>query len=106
MWEFITGRQMQRIVVISTIFYILSTAEIYYTDERWWCMLAMIIIIEFLSYGHGMLDGTSNLLDMDRDKLLKIKDYIDDIDQGTDHNEEKLVDILKEKEKKEEMKDD
>lgn len=97
---------MQRIVVISIILYILSTADIYYTDERWWCMLAMIVIIEFLSYGHGMFDGTNNLLDMDRNKLIKIKDYMDDINQGTDHNEEELVNILKEKEKKEEMKDD
>lgn len=73
---------MQRIVVLSTIFAILTTVGLHWNDERWWCILVLLILLEFLAHSHGMQVGTMGLLEMHKVKLMHLKDLYDRNEKG------------------------
>jgi len=99
MWELLTGKTMQRLVVFCTISYLLSTANITWDDSRFWCFIVLLFVLEHLAHMEGMQHGTENLLNMPRAKLLKLKDFMDKVERGGDHSEEELNTILKKEDK-------
>ena len=98
MWDLLTGSLMQRLVIFAGISGILSTADIYWQDTRWWAVFILILVLEFLAHGKGMLQGTNNILSMRRTRLLEVKDFMDSIENGEDRKEEELINILKKEE--------
>ena len=95
MWDLLTGSIMQRLVIFAGISGILSTADIYWSDTRWWAFFVLIIVLEFIAHGKGMLVGTVSVLSMHKTRLLEIKDFMDSIENGEDRKEEELINILK-----------
>lgn len=91
---------MQRMVIYSTIGYILSTAEIDFEDTRFWCMLTLIILLEFMAESNGIRTGIETMLTMSRSKLNKLKDFTDSIERGEERDEEELNEILKQEDSK------
>ena len=83
---------MQRIVVISTIFAILSTVDLHWDDSRWWCIAILLLLIEWLAHSAGIKAGAEHLLDMNRIKLLHLKDLYD---RSTNGENITLVDLNK-----------
>jgi hypothetical protein len=84
MWDLLTGATMQRMVVYSTIGYILSTAEITWEDGRFWCVMILTVVLEQIY-----------LLEMPKMKLMRLKDFMDRVNRGEDHSEEELRKLLK-----------
>ena len=102
MRDLLTGKTMQRLVSISAIFAILSTAGIGFEDSRFWCVVVLILVIEYIAHYNGMQEATSNLLSMQRGKLIKLKDFIDNVANGGEHSVDELIQLLKEQEKHDE----
>ena len=95
MWEFLTGRTMQRLVVLSTIFWILTTLDLHWDDTRWWAVFVLLLVFEYISGVDGEMRGTNNMLSMSRDKLISLKDFIDSVGEGNVHSIDELNKILK-----------
>ena len=95
MWDFLTGAAMQRMVVYSTIGYILNTAEITWEDGRFWCVMILTIVLEQISLSDGRNTAASYLLEMPKMKLMRLKDFMDRVNRGEDHSEEELRKLLK-----------
>ena len=95
MWEFLTGRPMQRLVVVCAIFWILATLDLYWNDIRWWAVMILLIVLEFIAGVAGELRGTNVLLSMRRSKLINLKDFIDSVEHGNVHSIDELNEILK-----------
>jgi len=93
---------MMRLVVYSTISYMLSTLGIMWDDSRFWCFIVLIFILEHLAHSQGKQDATTFILSMHRGKLLKLKDFFDRVEKGISNDPEELVQILKEKDGKDE----
>ena len=102
MWDLLTGRAMQRLVVISTIFWILTTLDLGWDDIRWWAVMVLLLVLEFISGVDGELRGTNNLLSMRRDTLISLKDFIDSVGAGNVHSIDELNKILNKKDQKDE----
>lgn len=100
MWEALTGRLMQRVVIYSTIGYILSTAEIDFEDARFWCIIILVIMLEFMAEASGMRTGIETMLAMSRNKLNRLKDFIDSVERGEERDEAELNEILKQDDSK------
>jgi hypothetical protein len=98
MWDLLTGTLMQRLVIFAGLGSILDTADIYWNDTRWWAFFILIIVLEFIAHGKGMLLGTTNILSMHKTRLLEIKDFLDSLENGEDRKEEELINILKKEE--------
>lgn len=101
MWEFLTGAKMQRIVVISTIFAILSTVDLHWDDSRWWCIAILLLLIEWLAHSAGIKAGAEHVLDMHRIKLLHLKDLYDRSTNGENITLVDLNKVLKKEDKDE-----
>ena len=86
---------MQRMVIYSTIGYILSTAEIDFEDTRFWCMLTLVILLEFMAEANGMRTGIETMLGMSKIKLNQLKDFIDAVERGEEKDENELNELLK-----------
>jgi hypothetical protein len=99
MWETLTGSAMQRLVVWCLISYIMSTADIMWDDVRFWCVMVLLLVLEWLAEIEGGVKGTDHLLSMPRAQLLKLKDFMDKVDAGDDTvTVDELNEILKKKE--------
>jgi len=98
MWSFITGAKMQRLVCISTIFAILGTVDLQWNDSRWWCIGVLLLVLEYLAHNAGVQDSINNLLSMRKDKLMRLKDFMDSVENGDDRSEEELFNIIKKEE--------
>ena len=95
MWDLLTGRTMQRLVVLSTIFWILTTLDLHWDDTRWWAVFVLLLVFEYISGVDGEMRGTNNLLSMSRSKLISLKDFIDSVGEGNVHSIDELNKILK-----------
>ena len=95
MWDLLTGRTMQRLVVLSTIFWILTTLDLHWDDVRWWAVFVLLLVFEYLAGVEGEMRGTNNMLSMSRDKLLSLKDFMDSVGAGNVHSVDELNKILK-----------
>lgn len=93
---------MQKVVALSIIFWILTTLDLYWDDTRWWAILILMMVIDHISGVDGEHRGVSNTLALSRDKLLKVKDFMDSVERGGDHSVEDLDKILKNKDQKDE----
>lgn len=93
---------MQKIVALSTIFWILTTLDLHWDDVRWWAVLVLLMVMGHLERTEGEHIGISNILSMKRSKLIKIKDFMDSVGRGGDHSVEELKEILKKEEAKDE----
>ena len=91
---------MQRVVIYSIMGHILSTAEITYEDSRFWCTMALIILLELIAKAEGMKDGVEHILNMSSVKLNKLKDFIDSVARGEERDVNELNEILKQEDKK------
>jgi len=89
---------MQRLVVIATISYILSTTGMEWDDSRFWCIIVLLMVLEHLAHTDGMQKATENLLTMSRNKLLKLKDFMDGVSRGEERTGDELIEILKKEE--------
>lgn len=90
---------MQRLVVWSTLSYILSTAGMAWDDSRFWCVIALLWVLEYLSGIDGGIRGTDHLLSMPREQLLELKDFMDRVTNGDKSaSEDELNEIMKKKE--------
>lgn len=98
MWEFLTGRSMQRVVAVSALFAILTTLDLHWDDSRWWCVVALLLVLDHISHAQGMQEATTNLFLMNKFKLMKLKDFVDEAVKGRKTDPETLLKILKEKE--------
>jgi hypothetical protein len=99
MWNFLTGSKMQRLVVIATIFAILTTVDLHWDDSRWWCIAVLLLIIEWLAYTAGVASGAEHLLDLHRINLLQLKDLYDRNESGENVTLADLNKVLKKKDK-------
>jgi len=95
MWDLLTGRTMQRLVVLSTIFWILTTLDLHWDDTRWWAVFVLLLVFEYISGVEGEMRGTNNMLSMSRDKLISLKDFMDSVGAGNVHSIDELNKILK-----------
>ena len=86
---------MQRLVVLSTIFWILTTLDLHWDDTRWWAVFVLLLVFEYISGVDGEMRGTNNLLSMSRSKLISLKDFIDSVGEGNVHSIDELNKILK-----------
>jgi hypothetical protein len=102
MFDLFLGRWMQKVVALSIIFWILTTLDLYWDDTRWWAILILMMVIDHISGVDGEHRGVSNTLALSRDKLLKVKDFMDSVERGGDHSVEDLDKILKNKDQKDE----
>jgi hypothetical protein len=102
MWESLTGRTGQRIVATTTIFWMLSTLDLYWDDIRWWSILVLILILDHVNRLDGELQGVNNILGMRRAKLIRLKDFIDSVGEGNVHSMDELDTILKKEDTKDE----
>jgi len=102
MWELLTGPMMIRLVAYSTMSYMLSTLGITWDDSRFWCFIVLIVILEHLAHSQGKQDATTFLLSLHRGKLIKLKDFFDRVENGTSNSADELIQILKEKDGKDE----
>ena len=102
MLELFTGTIMQRLVLYCTISLLLVTIEITWEDARFWCMITCLFLLEHLASIEGEKRGVGNILGMHRSKLLKIKDFMDSVESGNDHDISELNEILKKEDKKDE----
>ena len=93
---------MQKVVALSIIFWILTTLDLHWDDTRWWAILILMMVIDHISGVDGEHRGVSNTLALSRDKLLKVKDFMDSVERGGDHSVEDLDKILKNKDQKDE----
>ena len=95
MWELFTGPTMQRLVLYSTISFILSTLEVNWDDARFWCVIVCMLVLEHISHNEGRTTAASYLLEMPKIKLMKLKDFIDRVNRGEDPDEQELRKLLK-----------
>jgi hypothetical protein len=102
MFDLFLGRWMQKVVALSIIFWILTTLDLHWDDTRWWAILILMMVIDHISGVDGEHRGVSNTLALSRDKLLKVKDFMDSVERGGDHSVEDLDKILKNKDQKDE----
>ena len=102
MWDFLFGRTMQKMVALSTIFWILTTLELSWDDIRWWAIFVLMLVISYLDRTEGEQIGAANLLNMSRSRLIRVKDFMDRVERGGDHSVEELNEILKKEENKDE----
>jgi len=86
---------MQRLVVLSTIFWILTTLDLHWDDTRWWAVFVLLLVFEYISGVEGEMRGTNNMLSMSRDKLISLKDFMDSVGAGNVHSIDELNKILK-----------
>ena len=93
---------MQKVVALSIIFWILTTLDLHWDDTRWWAILILMMVIDHISGVDGEHRGVSNTLGLSRDKLLKVKDFMDSVERGGDHSVDDLNKILKNKDQKDE----
>jgi hypothetical protein len=100
MWDALTGRFMQRVVIYSIMGHILSTAEIDFNDARFWCILILVILLEFIARAEGTKEGIEHILNMSSAKLSKLKEFIDSVARGEERNVNELNEILKQEDKK------
>lgn len=102
MMSFLFGRTMQKVVALSAIFWILTTVELTWDDIRWWAIFVLLLVIGHLDRIEGEHTGVSNVLNMSRSKLIKVKDFMDSVENGGDHTVEDLNKILNKEETKDE----
>jgi hypothetical protein len=102
MFDLFFGRWMQKVVALSIIFWILTTLDLHWDDTRWWAILILMMVIDHISGVDGEHRGVSNTLGLSRDKLLKVKDFMDSVERGGDHSVDDLNKILKNKDQKDE----
>ena len=93
---------MQKIVAVSTIFWILTTLELSWDDVRWWAIFILILVISHLDRLEGELIGVANVFNMKKSKLIRVKDFMDSVERGGDHSVKDLNEILKKEEDKDE----
>ena len=99
MLDLLFGRWMQKLVAVSAIFWILTTLDLHWDDTRWWCITALIMVIDYLSRLDGEHIGVSRILYLPREKLLRIKDFMDAVDRGEETSVDELNKILKKEDK-------
>ena len=102
MLDFLLGRWMQKMVALSGIFWVLSTLDLHWDDIRWWGVLILLMVMDHISGIDGEHRGVSNTLGLSRDKLLKVKDFMDSVERGDSHSVEDLNKILNNKDHKDE----
>lgn len=96
------GRWMQKMVALSIIFWIMSTLGLHWDDTRWWAIFVLLLVLDHLASIDGEHRGVYNTLGMPREKLLKVKDFMDSVERGGDHSVEDLNKILNNKDQKDE----
>jgi hypothetical protein len=102
MWEFITGRHGQRIAAMAAILGIQYSLGIEWDDIRVWCLLAMVMILEYLAFYHGITQGIESILNLSSDNIEKLKKLLKDVESGQEVFEEDIKKILDKKETKDE----
>jgi len=90
---------MQRVVIISTIFAILTTVDLHWDDSRWWCIVVMLLLLEWLAHSAGVKAGAEHLLDLHRINLLQLKDLYDRNENGETVTMAELDKVLKKEDK-------
>jgi len=94
MWEFLTGTFMQRVVIFGGIGAVLSTADIFYDDFRLWAIIIFAWLLEYIAHNEGMHQGVNNMLNLSLMQLSKLKTMMDSVEQGNDHSEEEINNII------------
>lgn len=89
-------------VAISGIFWILTTLDLHWEDTRWWAILILLMVVDHIAGIDGEHRGVYNTLGMSRDKLVKVKDFMDSVERGDSHSVEDLDKILNKKDQKDE----
>jgi hypothetical protein len=102
MWELITGRPGQRFAAIAAIVGIQYSLGIEWDDIRIWCLLGMVIVLEYLAFYHGVSHGIETILGLSLDNIEKLKKLLDAAEDGQDIFEEDIKKILNKKETKDE----
>ena len=100
--SFLFGRTMQKIVALTIIFWILTTAGVHWDDVRWWAIFVLLIVVSHLDKIEGEYIGVSSVLSMSRSKLIKVKDFMDSVENGGNHSVDDLNKILNKEETKDE----
>lgn len=73
MIDLLTGREAQRLVLCCIFFYILNCMGLGWRDELWWCMFAILVLIEHLNWHRGREDGVWMTLNMTDAALERIR---------------------------------
>jgi len=102
MWELITGRIGQRIAAMAVILLIQNSLGVEWDDVRVWCLLIMIVIMEYLAFYHGVSRGVENILSLSLGNIEKLKKLLDKVESGQEVLEEDIKKILDKKETKDE----
>ena len=102
MWELITGRHGQRVAAMSVILLIQNSVGVSWDDIRIWCLLIMVIVVEYLAFYHGVSQGVENILSLSLGNIEKLKKLLDKVESGQEVLEEDIKKILDKKETKDE----
>lgn len=81
MIDLLTGREAQRLVLCCTFFYILSNVGLGWTDPEWWCMFAILMVLEYLSWQRGREDGVMMTLSLADEDMKRIQKQIKQIEE-------------------------
>lgn len=65
LWAALTGRPVQRLVIIGLVISILWLVGEQFNTWYQWCSLALILLLELLAYQKGITDGISTFVRMD-----------------------------------------
>jgi len=88
MWELLTGPTMIRMVVYSTISYMLSCLGIIWDDSRFWCFIVLIYVLEHLASSQGRQEAIEYLMELSKMKILRLKEIYDSTDNSIDEIKE------------------
>ena len=80
-WTAVTGRPVQRFVIIGMVISILWLVGEQFNTWYQWCALALILLLELLAYQKGILDGISTFARMDPVQQRMVLRLLDDDDR-------------------------
>ena len=99
MWELLTGPSMMRLVVYSTISYMLSSLGILWDDSKFWCFIALIWVLEYISSSQTRTDTIEYLMSLPKMNLYRLKDMYDQANNNSHTDVNEIRDLMKKEEK-------
>ena len=88
-------------MALSAIFWVLTTLDLHWDDTRWWAIFVLLLVIGHIDRLEGEHIGVARMLQMPREKLLKVKDFMDSVERGEESSVDELNKILKKEDKDE-----
>lgn len=96
---------MQKLVIYSALGLTLSAADINYDNALFWCVIALVTVLDHVALWQGRTQATDDLLSMSEQQLMRLHRFMTSVEQGNIHTVEELDRIMQQDKDKDNNKD-